>query len=457
MSELLFAFYGDDFTGSTDALEALTFGGIPSVLFLEPPDLATLSAEFPDVRALGVAGISRSMSSDQMEAELRPKFRALKALGAPFYHYKVCSTFDSSPQVGSIGHAIDIGCDVFGSPIVPLIVGAPALRRYVTFGNLFATVKDKTYRIDRHPTMSKHPITPMDEGDLRLHLGKQTQKSIGLIDLLSLNQGFDVARQCLDEFADARIDIILFDTVDTTHVQLIGELVGSLRGDYPIFIAGSSGVEYALTTYWQSVGLADTSPNFETINPAEQVLVMSGSASPVTHEQITWAIDNGFETIRLNAPQLVDKATATAECDAVVQQAIAILQGGKNLVLYSALGPDDPAIRATAERLQSIGIDPTTAGERLGIQQGKIFRRLLENSTIRRACVAGGDTCGHTIQQLNIYALKVIAPLAPGSPLCRVSSHDAQFDGLEITLKGGQVGQTNFFGRIQAGTQVIKQ
>ncbi len=451
MSELLFAFYGDDFTGSTDALEALTLGGIPAVLFLEPPDLTTLSSEFPDVRAIGVAGISRSMSPEQMEAELRPKFKALKALGAPFYHYKVCSTFDSSPQVGSIGQAIDVGHDVFGSPIVPLMVGAPALRRYVTFGNLFATVKDKTYRIDRHPTMSKHPITPMDEGDLRLHLGKQTQKSIGLIDLLSLNQGFDVARQCLDEVLDAGTDIILFDTVDTTHVQMIGELIGSLRGDHPIFIAGSSGVEYALTTYWQSVGLADTSPNFETINPAEQVLVMSGSASPVTQEQITWAIENGFETIRLNAPQLVDDNTANAECDAMVQQALDILQGGKNLVLYSALGPDDPAIRATAERLQLIGIDPTTAGERLGTQQGKIFRRLLENSTIRRACVAGGDTCGHTIQQLNIYALKVIAPLAPGSPLCRVSSHDAQFDGLEITLKGGQVGQVDFFGRVQGG------
>lgn len=129
------------------------------------------------------------------------------------------------------------------------MVGAPALRRYVTFGNLFATVKDSTFRIDRHPTMSKHPITPMDEGDLRVHLAKQTQKSIGLIDLLSLNQGYDVAKQQLEQLlADGR-DVILFDTIDNNHVKLVGELIASLHGQTPIFIVASSGVEYALTAY----------------------------------------------------------------------------------------------------------------------------------------------------------------------------------------------------------------
>ena len=36
-SELLLAFYGDDFTGSTDAMEALALSGLRTVLFLSPP------------------------------------------------------------------------------------------------------------------------------------------------------------------------------------------------------------------------------------------------------------------------------------------------------------------------------------------------------------------------------------------------------------------------------------
>ncbi|HYH56179.1 MAG TPA: four-carbon acid sugar kinase family protein, partial [Anseongella sp.] len=34
---LMLAFYGDDFTGSTDALEFLNRAGARSVLFIEPP------------------------------------------------------------------------------------------------------------------------------------------------------------------------------------------------------------------------------------------------------------------------------------------------------------------------------------------------------------------------------------------------------------------------------------
>ena len=33
----LIAWYGDDFTGSASVMEVLEFGGLPSVLFLQPP------------------------------------------------------------------------------------------------------------------------------------------------------------------------------------------------------------------------------------------------------------------------------------------------------------------------------------------------------------------------------------------------------------------------------------
>jgi len=177
MSDLLLSYTGDDFTGSTDVMEALTLAGVPTALFLEPPSPDELRC-FDGLRAVGVAGTSRAMTPAQMDAALPPAFERLKRLGAPLVHYKVCSTFDSSPQIGSIGRAIEIGAGVFGGRFVPLMVGAPALRRYTLFGNLFATLGAETFRIDRHPVMRAHPVTPMDEGDLRVHLGRQTSRSI---------------------------------------------------------------------------------------------------------------------------------------------------------------------------------------------------------------------------------------------------------------------------------------
>src|SRR5262249_50625756 len=102
MNRKLFCFYGDDFTGSTDALEAPAANGVPAVLFLDPPDEHRL-AEFPNCRAIGIAGESRSRSPEWMNERLPPIFRAMKSYDASVCQYKVCSTFDSSPEVGSIG------------------------------------------------------------------------------------------------------------------------------------------------------------------------------------------------------------------------------------------------------------------------------------------------------------------------------------------------------------------
>jgi uncharacterized protein YgbK (DUF1537 family) len=65
--------------------------------------------------------------------------------------------------------------------------------------------------------------------------------------------------------------------------------------------------------------------------------------------------------------------------------------------------------------------------------------------------VAGGDTSGHVVRQVGIEVLEVVMPLAPGAPLCRASSGHAAVDGLEIALKGGQIGRPDFFGSVLRG------
>lgn len=49
------AWYGDDFTGSTDVMEMLSLHGLPAVLFLERPD-ARLLARFCRVPGLWARG-----------------------------------------------------------------------------------------------------------------------------------------------------------------------------------------------------------------------------------------------------------------------------------------------------------------------------------------------------------------------------------------------------------------
>ena len=191
MSKLLLTFYGDDFTGSTDALEQLTLAGIRTMLFIKPPSPAQL-AKFPGLQAIGVAGKPAHSRRMRWNANYARLCSRSKSLAPRHVHYKVCSTFDSSPTVGSIGRVIDVAAKIFPRHSFRCSSPAPSLGRYTVFGQHFARYgigsKGAIHRLDRHPSVSKHPVTPMTEADLTVHLGRQTKKRIALFNILSVAQ-----------------------------------------------------------------------------------------------------------------------------------------------------------------------------------------------------------------------------------------------------------------------------
>jgi uncharacterized protein YgbK (DUF1537 family) len=385
------------------------------------------------------------MTPSEMDSALPEAFASLKQLGAPLTHYKICSTFDSSPTIGSIGKAIEIGLQIFAAPIVPVVVGAPKLKRYVVFGNHFATVGDATYRLDRHPTMSKHPITPMDEGDLRLHLRKQTKLSIDLIDVHQLAGSNEKIREYLFKLEMDGAKITILDTLDDTHLFKVGELIWSLGRDRSTFVVGSSGVEFALTAHWISSGQVASPRPIVSPGPVDQIIAIAGSASPITAKQIQYALDHGFVGVRLDSvglinPQTVDKARENA-----IKQALSILKNGRSVIFFSALGPDDEQITKTKVAAKALGIKSYEIGELLGKQQGRIAKDILLKTGISRLAVAGGDTSGHVLRNLGAYVLEYIVPLGTATPLCRMWSHIPLLNGLEVVMKGGQLGEIDFF------------
>jgi len=182
----LIAFYGDDFTGSSASMEATAFAGLETVLFLSLPTPERLRA-FASARVIGIAGTARAQNPQWMDEDLPPVFDLLAATGAPVVHYKVCSTFDSAPHVGSIGRAIEIAARRFGG-WTPMIVADPGMGRYQACGNLFAAIHGAVHRLDRHPVMARHPVTPMDDADLGRHLARQTSRKTGLVDFVSMKR-----------------------------------------------------------------------------------------------------------------------------------------------------------------------------------------------------------------------------------------------------------------------------
>ncbi|ACU04947.1 four-carbon acid sugar kinase family protein [Pedobacter heparinus] len=461
---LLMAFYGDDFTGSTDALEFLSRSGIKTVLFIETPSAAQL-ARYPELQAIGIAGMSRTMSPAEMEVELQPAFKALAGLNPRHVHYKVCSTFDSSPAIGSIGKAIDIGAAVFNTKTVPLLVAAPILGRYCLFGNLFARMgigsQGNIYRLDRHPSMSRHPVTPAEESDLRLHLGKQTTKNIGLFDILALHQ-YQQESTALKLEGE---DIVLFDALQQEDLKSIGAIIdGMATVGQTLFSAGSSGIEMALGAHWQENGTLNKEVLWEDSSQHGPVLIASGSCSPVTAAQIAYALKNGFTEIAIDTISLAERASAedlnadsiliTEAAEKYALQATELIRQGKHPLIHTSLGNDDQRVNETDQLFREKNFGKAATAQLYGSLLGMIARKTAERIKLKRVVIAGGDTSSYAARAMGIAAVEMIAPLSPGAPVCRADAPGSAIDQLELVFKGGQVGKEDFFNNNLIATKI---
>jgi uncharacterized protein YgbK (DUF1537 family) len=380
---LRLAFYGDDFTGSTDALESLTLAGLKTRLFTKPPTPDMLAG----LDAFGIAGTGRAMTPEQMDEHLPPIFRVLRDSGAQIVHYKVCSTFDSSPTIGNIGRVIELASEIFGDRTTPVLAAAPHLGRYCVFGNLFARLgfAGEVFRLDRHPSMSCHPVTPMFEADLRRHLGMQTTRSIGLVPITHLDA----------ELPDT--DIAVIDLMEESQLAAVGKQLSKAH-----FVVGSSGVNAALAAHWRLQPTA-----MPAVKPAgSPLLVVSGSCSPVTAAQISAAVRAGFVPL-------------SAASEHATERAVHAMAEGRNVIIHPGDLPSDAAL--------------------IGRRLGELTREIVDACHVRRCLIAGGDTSGAIVQALGLRSLEMIATLIRGAPLCRADT------GLELVLKGGQIGPPDLF------------
>jgi uncharacterized protein YgbK (DUF1537 family) len=155
--------------------------------------------------------------------------------------------------------------------------------------------------------------------------------------------------------------------------------------------------------------------------------------------------------VALSTDRLVDEAAAKDERNKAIREALAHLSEGRNPLLFATLGPDDPIIKKTVDRVRELGIDQSETGKMVARQQGLILRALLEETGIGRVCVAGGDTCSYALRQLDIHSLELLMPIAPAAPLCLASSDNPAFDGLQAASKGGQIGAPDYFLQVLEG------
>src|SRR5262249_36998441 len=135
--------------------------------------------------------------------------------------------------------------------------------------------------------------------------------------------------------------VVLFDTLTDDHLETIGRVVFELQQleQKPLFVAGSSGVDYALARYWQSAGIAGTGKHAASHLPpvaaVDRTVVLSGSCSPVTERQIGWALEHGFADVEIEPSELTQpKQRETSVCE-LAKRIVSRLDAGHSVIVHT--------------------------------------------------------------------------------------------------------------------------
>ena len=438
MTRPLVAFYGDDFTGSTENLAQLCRHGFRGRLFFSTAAPETIFDLATELDVVGLAGTARGLTPSAITAEVEPALAVIEAIAPRLMQFKICSTFDSSPTVGSIGHVMELARRRWPGCALPVMPATPDFGRYTAFSHLFTRYQGEICRLDQHPGMAHHPSTPMNEADLRHHLASQTTIASAAVTLLDYRQaGGGWEALCSAVEAER---FVVFDATDQSELQHAAELILRLAEHRPTLAVAAQGLADA-------VGRSLTRDTVErhplptTYQGVSRLLVLSGSCSPQTRMQLAHFESQGGCVLPLQPEEAMRNAPGVAR--RLASQVMAMFREGHDVAVATTRSDTDVIADLSTERLA------TAVGEVFA----RLTRELREAGDLQRVVFAGGDTSSHAMRQLGADALELVAfDEAQGGHLCRLVATDSPVDGLEVVLKGGQIGGEELLVRVKRGT-----
>ncbi|MFZ4809043.1 MAG: four-carbon acid sugar kinase family protein [Hyphomicrobiaceae bacterium] len=432
MNRAALAFYGDDFTGSSENFAQACRGGLTGRLFFETTDPARVLHAARGLDVVGIAGTSRAQSPQEMAQSLPPAFAALAAVGARLVQYKVCSTFDSAPGIGNFATVLEIARRYWPDAIVPVLPATPSFGRHTAFSNHFSRHQGEILRLDRNPALVDHPSTPMREADLRRHLMALGCPQVAAIHLPELMRPDDALAALIAERGASGTPVVL-DTVTEDELFHAASAIWRLSATSSVFALAAQGLAHGIGR--AASAARPPQPAAESscaILPAvDRLLVISGSCAVQTGRQLAAAEAAGWCMVEIPAAAVRSEAAAHGVAEQLGATIDAALVAGRSVAAYTARG--------------AATLPPDAARTRaLGALMADLFRRAVR-SGVRRVCFSGGDSSSYAMTHSGADALDLAHfDAAQSCHVFRLAARD-EIDGTEVLLKGGQVGADTFF------------
>lgn len=389
----------DDFTGAADMASFLKEGGMRTLLLNGIPQ-AEKKQEY-DADAIVIALKTRTQET---EAAVRVSLEALQWLekqGCSHFYIKYCSTFDSTPR-GNIGPVCDAAMEYLKVDQALLCPALPVNGRTVVNGNLYVNGI-----LLHESSMKDHPLTPMKDCNLKRLMEAQSRYSC-------IEIGSEWKAPAANQ-EDTKPCYVIPDCQTDQDAEKIAQVFGEWK-----LLTGGSGLAKPLAKFLLRISGKENGAK-------PHSLILAGSCSVATRNQIAEFQKKGGASIRITPEQLCDDSW---DIEKLWNKTKNMLESASVLV-YSSAAPEE------VER------DRARYGDVSGRLE-QVMAELAGRAVLKGVpgiVAAGGETSGAVTKALHQDAFWIGESIAPGVPIMI----PAENENICLILKSGNFGEKDFF------------
>lgn len=397
----------DDFTGANDTGVQLAKKGACTEVMLnihqKPSRRAQVLVINTESRGLEPAAAA------QVVSHVLDKFKHDDLL----IYKKIDSTFR-----GNIGAEIEAAMRGSGKTLALIAAAIPAAGRTTQAGKCLVhnVLLDQT-------EYASDPKTPVISSCIKTLIAQQSDLPVYEIALDKIRAG-NLAEQ-LSQFYQQQPCILVLDAVNEQDLSLIAQAAMTLK---PVpLLAGAAGLASALPAKsWQKP------------HRVLPILIVAGSMSEVTRQQINFALNNHtVQIVDIDVVRFFDTETNFYQ-QHVAQQAIDLLNHGSHCLLRTSRSADDR--KQIMQLCQCWQLSRAQLGKSLSHKVGELTLKIIENTRIGGLFLTGGDMAIAVADALGASGYRIHTEVAPCIP-CGTFIN-SEIDDLPVITKAGGFGST---------------
>lgn len=413
----------DDLTGGADAGAQFAKRGLRTSLVSFKPEEILNIEKFHHYDVVVINTDSRELNPEKAFVRVSRLFSHYQKASFPIIYKKIDSTLR-----GNIGHEIDAILKKTDGSLCFVAPSYPEQNRRLVGGILIVGEKPLAFT-----EVARNATSPIQESHVHKILQTQSRNQVGWIDLTHVASAMERLRKAVEKEQRKGNRIIIFDAVSRNDLRNIAD-VGFSMDKKPLFV-GSAGLAEEVA---QKLAPSRIAPIQKT-KPLKNILIVSGTASSVTHQQLQQVETRPVPSFELNRVLIMgndpkteeEKTGLTKKIAKALSQGVTILKAPSKMLTSDDL-PEPPIQLRITKALASIAL--------------LVLRASQVKPTELALILTGGETAQHVINGLGTEGIEIEGELLEG--IVRGHLMGGHWDGLTVITKAGAFGKQDALEKI---------